>query len=54
MSIPKEVVSDLKAELKPAKIIVMFVLILGILWVFVWLSNKFSWFKPVNPLNKSV
>jgi len=54
MTIVKEAISDIKAELKPAKLIAMFVIILIVLWGVVFLSNKFSWFKPVNPLNKSV
>ena len=50
MAIIKEVVSDLKAEIKPAKIITTFIIILVVLWVIVLLGKKFGWFKAVNPL----
>lgn len=50
MAIIKEVTSDLKAEIKPAKLITTFVICLIILWIIVLLGKKFSWFKAVNPL----
>jgi uncharacterized membrane protein len=50
MSLVKSTVSDIKAELKPAKFIATFVVILLVLWIVVFLSRKFSWFKAVNPI----
>ena len=48
--ITKEIASDLKSELKPAKLIVTFIIVLGVLWVIVWLGNKFGWFRAFSPL----
>jgi hypothetical protein len=50
MSIAREVISGLKAEVKPAKLITSFVIVLFVLWVIVLLGKKFSWFKAANPL----
>lgn len=50
MSIAKEVVSDLKTEIKPAKLITTFIIVLAVLWIIVLLGKKFGWFRAVNPL----
>ena len=50
MALIKEVVSNLKSEIKPAKIITTFVIVLAVLWIVVLLGKKFGWFNAVNPL----
>ncbi|MFA5272063.1 MAG: hypothetical protein WC412_06995 [Candidatus Omnitrophota bacterium] len=50
MNIVKDVVSDLKGEIKPAKLITTFIIVLGVLWIIVLLGKKFGWFNAVNPL----
>lgn len=52
MAIGKEVIGDIKAELKPAKFIATFVIVMLVLWGIVFLSKKFGWFRAVNPLER--
>jgi len=49
-NIIKDVGAELKSDLKPAKLIATAVIIIGVLWALVVLSNKFGWFRKVNPL----